>query len=77
MQETTLTLLFEPIALTVFKKLLLSLKSDFLGEGECVSVLYSFLLVARVQPYIEIEILSLADMLYLVFRLSSDSPELI
>lgn len=70
LQEITLTLLFEPIALTVFKKLLLTLKSYFLSECEGIAVLHSLLSVAWVQPDVEIEIFTLLDMLDLILRFS-------
>lgn len=70
MQEIPLTLLFEPITLPVLQKLLLTLKTYLLGECESVLVLQPLLRVARVQPNIEIEVLTLADVFHLVFRLS-------
>lgn len=43
-EQIHLLILFEPVSFAVFKKLLLPLKSDFLGEGKCITVLCPFLL---------------------------------
>ena len=62
------------IALSIFEKLLLTLKPNLLGKRKSIAILQSFLRVARVEPDIKIEILTLADMLYLILRLSHHSP---
>lgn len=46
--------LFELIALTVFKKLLLTLKPYLLGECDGIAVLHTLLCVAWVQPDVRI-----------------------
>ena len=50
--KVILTVLFQPVSLTVFNEFLLTLKPYLFGESESIFVLVAFLLVARVQPYV-------------------------
>ena len=50
--KVILTVLFQPVSLTVFNEFLLTLKPYLFGESESIFVLVASLLVARVQPYV-------------------------
>ena len=73
-EKICLSVLFQPVSGTVFKKRLLTFKTYLLGECQSVFILYPFLLVSRMKPDIEIQIFFSAVMLDLEFWFSCHRP---
>lgn len=69
-----LTVFLLAVPLTVFQKLLLTLKPYLLGELQGVLVLLTFLWIAWIEPYIEIEVLFLSLVGDLILHSASRRP---
>lgn len=69
-----ISILFQSVPLRGFKEFLLTFKPYLFGESESVFVLVAFLLVTRVQPDVDGQHLTFADMPDFIFRLFFHRP---